>query len=150
MPFTIIIKDERDRFFARGAVDRARIGQQVRVSKPDRNPEQNSKYHAMLTDISKQLLWPQPPREGGELHDVEWWKRRTTLGWLIDEDKMPEVIESLEGREFAILLPHTSHLNTEEYAALIEWTTMFGATNGVVFKEPDDRPTPPPEAYEDR
>ena len=54
------------------------------------------------------------------------------------------MITSLEGEEFAFLLPHTSDLDVSQCAALREWILAFGATNGVVFKEPKRDPEPPP------
>lgn len=144
---TFVLRTERDRQMAMRFVQRAELGRQVKVSKPDRNLEQNKHYHALLGDIAKQLIWPQPPRNDGQLHEIEWWKRRTSLGWLIDKKKEFEVIESLEGAEVGILLPHTSDLSEPDMQELIEWTASFGAHNGVIFKEPAHRPEPPAEAY---
>lgn len=126
---------------------RAAEGAQVRISKPDRTKEQNAALHAVLSDIAAQLPWP---KDAGELHDIEWWKRRLTLAWMRETKQEVEIISGLyDDGDFALLLPHTSDLKVDQHAALREWATMFGATNGVVFKEPKDkRPEPPPEAYE--
>lgn len=142
---TYIIRDERDRRFALVAVQRAPIGMQVRISKPGRGDTQNAAIHAALTDIADQLVWPRPPANNGELHSVEWWKRRCTLGWIIEKKKEREIITSLTDEdEFALLLPHTSDLDVTQCAELREWILMFGATNGVVFREPKRQPDPPP------
>lgn len=141
---TYIIREERDRRFALVAVQRANIGMQIRISKPTRSDTQNAAIHACLTDIAAQLAWPPPPRNDGEFHDLTWWKRRLTLGWLIETKQEKEIIQSLDEEEFAFLLPHTSDLNTEQCAALREWIYAFGATNGVKFKEPKRDPDPPP------
>lgn len=143
---TYIIREERDRRFAMTAVYKAPFGMQVRISKPTRTDIQNAAIHACLTDIAKQLAWPPPPRNDGELHDLVWWKRRCTLGWLIETKQEKELVESLEGDEFAFLLPHTSDLNVEQCAALREWIYAFGATNGVKFKEPKREEPPPRES----
>jgi len=147
MVATFVLHSERDRRFAIAAVVKARVGKncdQVRISKPTRTLEQNGRLHAILTDIAKQLHWPPPPANDGELHDVEWWKRRCTLGWLIETKQPREVITPLDDSdEFALLLPHTSDLNVEQLAALCEWSYALGATNGVLFKEPR-QPEPPP------
>lgn len=143
-PATFVLRDERDRKMAVQFVERCPLGLQVKISKPTRNESQNAAIHAALTDISKQLIWPPLPANNGELHDVEWWKRRCTLGWMIETKKEREIILSLDEDEFAFLLPHTSDLNTEQCSALREWILMFGATNGVVFKEPKRGPEPPP------
>jgi hypothetical protein len=95
-----------------------------------RTLKQNKLLHDAITDISNQLPWPV---DTGELHDVEWWKRRLTLQWLKETGETPDLIESLDGLQFALLLPHTSDLNTKQCAALLEWISIFGAQNGVTF-----------------
>lgn len=146
MPYTIILKEERDRQFALKQVYLAKIGMQVRISKPLRTAEQNARLHAMLTDVSKQLAWPPPPQNDGELHDIEWWKRRATLGWIKEAKGEVEVVTDLDGEEFGLLLPHTSDLDVTECAALILWVEMLGSTNGVKWTDPKEGP-PVPESY---
>lgn len=150
---TWIIKGERDRGFALAAVMKAALGLQVRISKPKRTTEQNALLHAALTDIADQLIWPQPPRNDGDLHDLEWWKPRCTLGWLKDNKEMAEIVTGLDDDgSFGLILPHTSDLDIPQMTSLIEWVFAFGATNGVVFKEkpkgPEPTDDPPDEAYE--
>lgn len=146
MPFTIVIHDERDRFFAKRAVERAPLGQQVKISKPDRTGDQNRALHGRLGDIADQLPWP---ADTGDLHDIDWWKRRLTLLWLKDTKQEVQVVEDIEGDgQFALLLPHTSDLKVDQHASLREFVLMFGAQRGVIFKEPGQRPEPPAEAYE--
>lgn len=95
-----------------------------------RTLKQNKLLHDAITDISEQLPWPP---ETGELHDVEWWKRRLTLQWLIETGEIPELIESLDGLQFALLLPHTSDLKKKQCAAMMKWLAIFGAQQGVTF-----------------
>ena len=97
-----------------------------------RTVKQNKLLHAALTDVSEQLAWPE---DTGELHDVTWWKRRITLQWLIETGEQPDLVESLDGLQFALLLPHTSDLTTKQCAALNEWLFIFGAKHGVVFRK---------------
>lgn len=137
---TYILKEDRDRRYALVAVQRAPWGMQVKVSKPTRTTEQNSHLHSLISDVAKQV--PAPDRNG--LEDIEFWKPRLTLSWIIDKKREFEIITALNGQEFGILLPHTSDLTTEQCAELIEWIYMFGATNGVKFKEPKRAPEPPP------
>lgn len=105
-------------------------------TRPDRGRtlKQNRLLHAALSDIADQLPWPP---ETGELHDVIWWKRRCTLQWLLDERQPVEVITPLEQHQaeeqFALLLPHTSDLNTKQMAAFNEWLFAFGAQHNVTF-----------------
>lgn len=95
-----------------------------------RTLKQNRLLHAALSDIADQLPWPP---ETGELHDVIWWKRRATLQWLIETGEQPDLVESLDGLQFALLLPHTSDLTTKQMAAFNEWLFIFGAKHGVTF-----------------
>jgi len=141
---TFLLRDERDRQLAVRFVLKCPLGQQVKISKRGRSDIQNAAIHAALTDIADQLVWPPvaPGINSGELHDLVWWKRRCTLGWLIETKQEKEIIYALEGDEFAILLPHTSDLDVSQCAALREWILMFGATNGVAFKE-KRQPEPP-------
>jgi hypothetical protein len=101
-----------------------------------RTHKQNRLLHAALNDIADQLPWPP---ETGELHDAIWWKRRITLQWLIETGETPELVESLDGLQFALLLPHTSDLSTKQCAALNEWLFIFGAEHGVTFKDLGER-----------
>lgn len=140
-PATFVLREERDRQFAMKAVERAPLGQQVKISKPTRTSAQNALLHALLTDLSDQLVWPP---EDGELHPVEWWKRRASLSWLTEINAHPEIILTLDGESMGLLIPHTSDLDTEQCASLSEWIYAFGATNGVVFREPKRDPDPPP------
>lgn len=100
---------------------------------PDRSRtlKQNRLLHAALSDIADQLPWPP---ETGELHDVIWWKRRATLQWLKETGETPDLVESLDGLQFALLLPHTSDLTTKQAAAFNEWLFIFGDLHGVTFK----------------
>lgn len=142
---TFVLHTDRDRVFALKAVGRAPFGRQVRISRPTRTPKQNQLLHAVLTDVADQLAWPPPPRNDGEFHDIEWWKRRCTLGWLRENKHNAELVIDLEeDDQFGILLPHTSDLNTEQCASLAEWVYRLGAENGVVFKEPKKEEEPPP------
>lgn len=140
---TYILRSDRDRTFALRAVQVAKAGMQVKITKPTRTLEQNNHLHGCLSDIADQVVWPAPPLNGGELHDLEYWKPRLTLTWLIEKKREYEIITALESNEVGILLPHTSDLTTEQCAEFIEFLYMFGATNGVTFKE-KRQPEPPP------
>ncbi len=138
---TYILREDRDRHFALRAVQLAPFGMQVKISKPTRTPEQNKHLHGCISDIAAQLSAP----GRNTLEDIEFWKPRLTLSWIVEKKREYEIITALNGQEFGILLPHTSDLNTEQCAELIEWIYAFGAEHGVTFKE--KRLEPPPEAY---
>lgn len=155
MTATFPLIGERERDYAIRLIQRTPLDgrQEVVIRRATRNKGQNAMLHAALSDIAEQLTWPRPPRKGGELHDIEWWKRRLTLGCIRDPQsnmhekyRGTEIIESLEGDAFAVLLPRTSDLDKDDMNELCEWATAFGALNGVIFKEPDKDPAPVDEA----
>ena len=123
---TFVLHDERDRQFALAAVYKAKIGQQVKISRPTRSKDDNASLHATLTAISEQLAWPP---DSGQLHDVTYWKRSLTLSWLRELGEMPEVIVDVQGETYGILVPHTSDLSSDQCKALTLYCTAFGASN---------------------
>lgn len=146
---TFILESERDRGFALSAVMKAPLGRQVRISKPTRTNEQNSRLHALLTDLSEQLIWPPPPANTGELHDLEYWKRACTLTWLHETNAHPEIITTLDGQHIGLFVPRTSELDVTEAASLNVWIEAFGSLNGVVWTEPKSKNGPEPPPHED-
>ena len=90
---------------------------------------QNAKFHAMLTDLHKQVIWH------GQRLSVVKWKRMCTAAWLREEGEQPELIPALDGNGFDVIFEKTSELGVKKMARLIEWTYAFGADNGVVWSE---------------
>jgi len=158
MSATFPLIGERERDYALRYIQRTPLDgrQEVVIRRATRNKGQNAMLHAALTDIADQLIWPPAPRKGGELHGLDWWKRRLTLGCIRDPDTTmhakymgTEVIESLDGTDFAILLPRTSDLDKDDMSELCEWVISFGALNGVIYTERDKDAAPIDEqAYE--
>jgi len=128
-----VLGDRGHRATVGGIVQGSPQGWIVTIDPPRRSFLQNRLLHARLGEVANQLPWP---KDTGELHDVEWWKRRCTLQWLIDNKEPVEVITDLDGRgDFGLLLPHTSDLTTAQCASLNEFILSFGSMNGVTFKE---------------
>lgn len=147
MPATFPLLTERERDLAIRLIQRTPLDgkSEVVIRRATRNKKQNALLHAALTDIAEQLIWPPPPANSGALHDLDFWKRACTLSWLIEERQHSEVITPLFGSEdepmpFGILIPHTSDLNADQMASLVEWVFSFGAQQAVAFKEPKDKP----------
>jgi hypothetical protein len=132
-----LLGNETHRQLIGSMVAAAPAGWIVRLEPPRRTVLQNRFLHALLGDLADQLPWP---KETGELHDLEWWKRRCTLQWLIDQKQPVEIITPLqqvdESQDLGLLLPHTSDLTTAQCASLSEWIIAFGVTNGVTFRNP--------------
>jgi hypothetical protein len=112
------------------AVLAAEEGSVVTVGPPTRNLEQNALLHAALTDIAEQVTW------SGQTFDLETWKRLCTAAWLRERGGNPQMIPALDGHGFDIVYQPTSKLSKGEFSELCEWVFMFGATNGVTFREP--------------
>lgn len=120
-----------DRGFDRGGPGPAHGSRAASAGKDrSRTILQNKRLHAAIGNVADQLAWPP---ETGELHDLEWWKRRLTLQWLTETGEQPDLIVSLDGLQFALLLPHTSDLTTKQCAAFNDWIEIFGAEHGVTF-----------------
>lgn len=128
-----VLGSEAHRQLVGSLVAAAPPGWVARLEPPTRSHKQNRFLHALLSDIAGQLPWP---ANIGEMHDLEWWKRRCTLQWLIDNKQPAEVITDLDGDgKFGILLPHTSDLTTAEFASLCDWIISFGDLNAVAFRQ---------------
>lgn len=91
---------------------------------PQRSLDQNSKLHAMVTDISKQVQW------AGAWMDVTDWKRLFSAALYGQK-----VVPSLDGQGFTVIVRHTSDMKKKECSDLIEFISAWAAERGVVFKD---------------
>jgi len=94
----------------------------VRLSRPTRTIDQNSKLWPTLTELSKQVDW-----YGNKLTPEEW---KIVLTASLKKQK---VVPGLDG-EFVVLGASTSRMTIAELSALIELAYAFGAERGVKFK----------------
>lgn len=95
-----------------------------------RTDEQNRLLWALLTDISRQVMWP----VDGELVnlDKEDWKHILSAG-LKRHQRMAKGIDG----GLVILGISTRKLNKADMAMLLEICMAFGAEHGVVWSEPE-------------
>ena len=95
-----------------------------------RTDEQNRLLWALLTDISRQVMWP----VDGELVnlDKEDWKHVLSAG-LKRHQRMAKGIDG----GLVILGISTRKLNKADMAMLLEIAMAFGAEHGVVWSEPE-------------
>jgi len=95
-----------------------------------RTDEQNRLLWALLTDISRQVMWP----VDGELVnlDKEDWKHILSAG-LKRHQRMAKGIDG----GLVILGISTRKLNKADMAMLLEIAMAFGAEHGVVWSEPE-------------
>ena len=124
---TINTQADRDKV-ARWAMQTAE-GTIVEFRKKTRSHEQNAKMHAMLGEVSAQVVWY------GEKLEPEDWKTMFTASL-----RKANVIPGIDAGTVVPLGLSTSAMTVEEMSALIELMYAFGAERGVVFKEPQETP----------
>lgn len=88
---------------------------------------QNRKMHAMISDISKQSVWQNKPR------DLNFWKRLFSA-----EVEEQEITTGLSG-QLVVIGVSTSEQNKKWLAAMIELLYAYGAENGIIWSDPAER-----------
>lgn len=97
----------------------------VNVKKETRSLEQNARMWAMLTDVSKQVVWY------GRKLTPEDWKHVFTASLT-----KQEVVPGIDGG-FVVLGKSTSQMTKAEMSELQELMQAFGAQQGVKFTAPE-------------
>lgn len=92
-----------------------------------RTLEQNNRLWAMLTDVSKQVIWH------GKKLTPEDWKDVFTASL-----ENLQVVPNLEGTGFVALGGKTSKMTKKRMSELIELIFAFGADNNVMWEDPED------------
>ena len=121
----LVTKAHRQRAIA--LVSSAPEGYVVTIQEPTRSLEANAKMWAMLRDISR----CQPM---GRKHTPDDWKAiaMNACGWEC------QFVEGLDGRPFPQGF-RSSNLTVGQMSVLIEFLYSFGAENGVIWTDPQDR-----------
>jgi NinB protein len=114
-------------------VRRAPAGTRVDFTTSQRSLEQNARMWAMLTDVSRQLVW-----YGRPLSTADW--KLIFMDALVREKKAElRVAPNIDGSGFVPLGRSSSSLTKREMGDLMELIAAFGAQHGVVFHDqPDD------------
>lgn len=97
----------------------------VEVKKETRSLEQNARMWAMLTDVSRQVVWY------GRKLTPEDWKHVFTASMT-----KQEVVPGIDGG-FVVLGKSTSQMTRAEMSELQELMQAFGAQQGVKFTAPE-------------
>ncbi|HHF7319805.1 recombination protein NinB [Haemophilus influenzae] len=100
----------------------------VKIQPITRSLEQNSKLHALLSDISKQCEF------NGKKRDIDTWKIIMVSAHKIATGGQAEMVIGLEG-EVINLRESTAQMSVKRLASLIEYITCWGAQNGVRFND---------------
>lgn len=106
------------------AVRTAPEGYAVSVKPATRSLDQNARLWAMLTDVSKQVVWY------GKRLAPEDWKHVFTASL-----RKLSVVPNLDGSGFVALGLSTSGMSKRDFSDLLELIFAFGAEQQVVWSE---------------
>lgn len=111
-----------------GYVNQAPDGYFMTLQPETRKLEQSAKFHAMLSDISKQAKYL------GAKRDLEFWKGLFVSGWQIATGEKPEIVPGLEG-EFINIRESTTTIGIRRMASLIEYVQAWAAMNEISMSD---------------
>lgn len=121
----VILRNDADRLKAAAWCRNAPRNTRVLFQETKRTLPQNSILHAMLTEIAAQKT-----HCGVKMPPDDW--KCLFMGAL---GKEARVVPSLDGTGFVPLGYRSSELSVSEMSDLIELMKMWGAQNGVVFRD---------------
>lgn len=125
-----IMAHDTARKLATQAVQDAPEGYAVTVGEPTRNLDQNAKFHAICSDISKaNVQWAGKPRNTAQ------WKVLLVSGHAIATKEGSDMVPGIEG-EFVNIRESTALMSKKRGASLIEYSLAFCAMNNVKISEP--------------
>lgn len=130
----ITIEDRADRDRAIRWIEAAPVGCRVEFKAEKRSVDQNSALWAMLTDVSKSVIW-----HGRKLTPADWKDIFTA------SLKRAQIVPNIDGDGFVQIGLHTSDMTKEEMSNLLELIAAFGAQYDVPFKD-SNPPRPPADA----
>jgi hypothetical protein len=114
-----------DRQRAARYVAAAPVGTRVEFKAVKRTLDQNSKFWALLTDVSEQIRW----------HGVKLRPDDFRLIFLDALKQEMRLVPNLNGDGFVNLGRSSSDLSKEEMSNLIELIVAWGTQHGVVFSD---------------
>lgn len=100
----------------------------VKIQPMTRSLEQNSKLHALLSDISKNATW------NGEKLDVYAWKNLLVSAHSIATGEPSKIVRGIEG-ELVNIRERTSKMSSRRLSSLIDYILAFCAGNGIEIKD---------------
>ena len=124
------ISNERSRSYAAETIVSLDLEKKyiVTISEETRSILQNSKLHAMLSDIAKQVIYK------GMKFNIVVWKRLLMASFIREIGGEPILVPALDGNGIDIIYEKTSKLGVKKMADFIEFVYAFGAENNVKFK----------------
>jgi hypothetical protein len=103
---------------------------QLEVKPSTRSVEQNALLHALLTDISKQVVW------AGSKRSPTIWKRLLVAAWCRAHNEQVELLPAIDGHGVDIVFRRTSQMTSGEITSLIDFIHAWCNENGVVYMDP--------------
>ncbi|MGO4744003.1 recombination protein NinB [Serratia quinivorans] len=100
----------------------------VTINDASRTLPQNDLFHALCTDVSRQVLWQQK-----KLSMVDW-KALFVSGHAMATGRPGEVIPGLEG-EFCSIRESTASMGIKRMNSLIEYSQAWAISNGVKLRD---------------
>lgn len=125
MTQTVILRGDAQRTLAKRLIDAAPVDAVVTVKEGKRTVDQNAKFHAMLSDVSR-------AKPEGRCHTPEVWKAL----FLHAAGHAVQFEVGLNGQPFPIGF-RSSRLTKVQMSDVIETIYEYGARHGVMFTEPD-------------
>ncbi|AMM23184.1 recombination protein NinB [Variovorax sp. PAMC 28711] len=121
--FRLVHAEARRRAVA--AVVEAPEGQTVTIAEPNRNSDQNAKFHAICSDLAKAgIEWAGKPR------DAAAWKVLLVSGHAVATKEGGEIVPGIEG-EFVNVRESTALMSKSRGSSLIEYAVAFMAMHEV-------------------
>lgn len=123
MSQTVILDTPRQRKIAAEIIAIAPQGAVVTVKAASRTTDQNAKFYAMLSDISR-------AKPEGKRHTPDTWKAllMKACGHAV------QFVNGLDGEPFPIGF-RSSRLSKEQMSELIEFAYFYGAQHGVAWSD---------------
>ena len=119
----VILAGPVQRKTAHAYIDAAPDGDVMTLADPKRSLIQNDRMWAMLTEVSKQVVWY------GKKLTPEAWKCVFSASL-----KKQDVVPGLHG-DFVVIGQSTSRMSKREMSEMIDLMDAFGAEQGVRFEE---------------
>lgn len=120
----VFVINDRNRRHVAEQVANMDVGTVIKAGPATRTLEANAAMWAMLTDISKQVVWH------GRKLDAESWKHIFSSSL-----RKQDVVPNLDGTGFVVMGVSTSSMSKAEMSELLELIQAFGAQQGVKFSE---------------
>ena len=94
-----------------------------------RSVEQNKKCHAMLADISAQIV------HHNQRYSIDVWKRLCVSAWLRERNEQPLMVPAIDGYGVDVIFEKTSKLSAKKMSEFIEYLYSFGTNAGVIWSK---------------